>query len=140
MAFVFLIPAFFIIRRSHANFVAISRFNSYGFLYSILLLTQPFARVHFLSFPGATSQTIETKNGSLIWKIPGATLAFSSATTDNQYHDGFSSSTSSVVTLHDLNTAINNSVATFEPQVIVQLVMFICKTDIIVYSNRFMQN
>ena len=118
MAFIFLILAFFIIRRSHANFVAISRFNSNGFLYSILLLTQPFVRVSFLSFPGATSQTIETKNGSLIWTIPGATLAFS-ATTDNQYHDGFSSSTSSVATLHDLNIAINNSVATFEPQVVV---------------------
>ena len=116
MGFIFSILAFFILR-GHAKFVAINRFNSYRLLNSILLLTQPFARYSFLSFPGVTSQTVEAKNGSLIWSIPGATLAFST-TADNQYHDSFSTSTSNVATVHDLNTAINNSVATFEPQVV----------------------
>ena len=120
MGFIFLILAFQFIR-SHANFASIflsSRFNSYRFLYSILLFTQTFVKISFLSpflLPGVTSQTVEAKNGSLIWSIPGATLAFSATTADN--HDIFSSNPSSVVTLHDLNTAINNSVATFEPQV-----------------------
>ena len=114
-----LILAFFI-RRNAKNFgvFSSSRFNSFGFFFSILIFTQSFVQVSFLPFPqvarGVTAQAVYVNNGSLVWAIPGATLAFSATP---GCHDRFSSDISGTVTLKDLNTAINQSFAIMEPQV-----------------------
>ena len=104
--------------QKHAKIKAIGSYlyfllTSLGFYYCYLLLSQSFLSLSFLSLPEVSSQTVEAKDGALIWAIPGATLSFNSTSGC----EGNINGAVSIVSQEDLRGAINNTVTLILPQV-----------------------